>query len=372
MGLMSKKQNVTINITNDTILRVIAVTVLTIIGFALIKNVSYQLTLIGIAAFLALALNPAVVFITRNLKITNRVIATGLAYLTVLAVLAGILVAFVPSFVRQTNQFTKDIPRIVDDFRTQDTPLARTVRRYKLDVKIDQYSHDFSNSLNDVSGPVINTASRIGGTLLAIITVLVLTFMMLIEGPLWFKKLLDIQPQHKREKRKRVALKMYRVVTGYVNGQVLIAAIAALIAAVALYVGNNIAGTSVNIVALSGIVFLFGLIPLIGNTIGAAIVILFCLFSSLGLAIGMGIYFLVYQQIENATLQPLIQSRSNQLTPLLVFIAALLGAGVAGLLGALVAIPIAGCLRVLFDEYVADRLPNSGKNIDQNLKASTR
>ena len=316
MGFLSKKQNVTISITNDTILRVIVVTVLTIIGFNLLKSVNYQLTLIGIAAFLALALNPAVGFISRNLKIANRVIATGLAYLAVLAILAGILIAFVPSFVQQTNQFTKDIPRIVDNFRSQDTPLARTVRRYHLDDKIDKYSHDFTNSLGDVSGPVLNTASRIGGTLVAIITVLVLTFMMLIEGPLWFKKILDMQPAKKREKRRRVAVRMYRVITGYVNGQVLIAAIAALIAAVALYVGNSIANTSVNVVALSGIVFIFGLIPLIGNTIAAAIVILFCLFSSTGLAIGIGIYFLVYQQIENATLQPLIQARSNQLTPL--------------------------------------------------------
>lgn len=124
----------------------------------------------------------------------------------------------------------------------------------------------------------------------------------------------------------------------------------------ALYIGNNITNADINPIALAGIVFLFGLIPLIGNTIAALIVVLFCLFSSVNLAIGIAIYFLIYQQLENATLQPMIQSRSNQLTPLIVFVAALLGAGVSGLLGALVAIPTAGCLKVLFDEYWVHRL----------------
>ncbi len=359
MKLFQTKRTTTINITNDTIFRTIIIIAAAVVGYKILQSVTYQLTLIGVAAFIAIALNPAVSFIGRHLHIRNRIFATGLAYLTVLVLLAGILFTFVPSFVRQTSDFTKNIPSIVDNFKTQDSATARAARRFHLDTKLDKYSHDFSNRLSDLSGPVLNTAGRIGGTLLASITVLVLAFMMLIEGPLWFERILAMQPADKRKQRKSIALRMYRVVTGYVNGQVLIAAIAAAFAGTSLYIGNNIAGTSVNPAAMAGIVFLFGLIPLIGNTIAAAIVVLFCLFSSVGLAIGVGIYFLIYQQVENATLQPLIQSRSNQLTPLIVFIAALLGAGVGGLLGALVAIPTAGCLKILFEEYLQPNFPDA-------------
>jgi predicted PurR-regulated permease PerM len=80
--------------------------------------------------------------------------------------------------------------------------------------------------------------------------------------------------------------------------------------------------------------------------------VLFSLFASVPLAITMLIYFIIYQQIENTTIQPFVQSRANELTPLIVFIAAILGIGFGGLLGGIVAIPIAGCAKVLFDDYI--------------------
>jgi predicted PurR-regulated permease PerM len=145
------------------------------------------------------------------------------------------------------------------------------------------------------------------------------------------------------------------MVTGYVNGQLFIATVAALFAMVALLISSTILGVSINAVALASIVGLIGLIPMIGNTIAAIIVIIFCLFVSLPLAIIMAVFFLVYQQVENATLQPYIQSKYNELTPLTVFVAALLGVSIAGFLGALVAIPVAGCLRIILVEYYSDK-----------------
>ncbi len=104
------------------------------------------------------------------------------------------------------------------------------------------------------------------------------------------------------------------------------------------------------------VVGLLGLIPMIGNMLAAVIVVIVSLFVSLPLALTMAVFFLVYQQIENATLQPYIQSKYNDLTPLTVFIAALIGISVGGFLGALVAIPIAGCVRILVLEYYGDKL----------------
>jgi predicted PurR-regulated permease PerM len=180
--------------------------------------------------------------------------------------------------------------------------------------------------------------------------------MMLVEGPAWLERFWELQPASKLKKRRHVAKRMYEMVTGYVNGQLLIATIAALFALVALLIASTIFNAPINPIALALIVGLVGLIPMIGNTLAAIIVVIVCLFVSLPLAITMAIFFLVYQQIENATLQPYIQARYNELTPLIVFIAAIIGVSVAGFLGALVAIPIAGCLRVYLTEYHSEKL----------------
>ncbi len=349
----------TVSISNDTIIRAILIAIGALITLRVLSSLTHQLTLIGVSVFLAMALNPAVAWITRQLKVKSRGLATGIAYLIVLGVLITFSLLVVPPLVRQTTDFVRDIPQTITEFRDQDSTLARSLHKYKLDDQLDKITHELNGKVGNLSGPVLSTAGRIGGTLISIITVLVLTFMLLVEGPVWISRIWAMQPADERERRKKVAYKMYRVVTGYVNGQVLIAAIAATFAAVALVIGSSLANVTVNPMALAGIVFLFGLIPLIGNTLAAAIVVLFCLFVSPGLAVGMAVYFLVYQQVENATLQPYIQARSNNLTPLIVFVSALIGASLGGLLGALAAIPLAGCIRVIFDEYFADHLPTA-------------
>lgn len=352
----SEKQ---ITISTETIIKVIALTVSAVLILKFIGEVSHQLTLIGVSAFLALALNPAVTWLTIRLKSKSRVRATGVAYLMVLTILITFLALVVPPLVRQTAEFIGDVPRIVNDFQQQDTAVARFVRSYDIDEQLNTAASDFSGRFADFGRPVLNTASRVGGTIVSIITVLVLTFMMLIEGPLWYERVMSLQPKDRRAHRDKLAKRMYKVVTGYVNGQVLIAAIAAGFSLIALLIASTLTDSSVNAVALAGIVFLFGLIPLIGNVLAAAVVVLFALFESSTLALIMAVYFILYQQIENATLQPYIQSRSNQLTPLIVFIAAILGAGLGGLLGALAAIPVAGCIRILLEDWLNDRIPSA-------------
>lgn len=350
------RSNKTITISSETIIKTIALTVAAYLVLQFAGNAAHQLRLVVVAAFLALALNPAVTAITKRLRSKSRVRATGMAYLAVVGVLTLFGVLVLPPLVRQTADFINDVPRIVTDFQSNDTALSNFVRQYGLDDEVRRIANDFGDRFNEFSGPILSTASRIGGTVVSLITVFILTFMMLVEGPIWYRRFLAMQESEKRKSRDRVAHKMYRVVTGYVNGQVLLAAISAGSSLIALLIASTLLNVSVNAVALAGIVFLFGLIPLIGNILAAGIVALFSLFASTPLALIMLAYFLVYQQIENATLQPYIQSRSNQLTPLIVFVAALLGVGLGGILGALAAIPLAGCVRVLLEEKYGERL----------------
>lgn len=356
MKILDKRSDITINVSSEAIVRTLVIAIAVLIGVQFLGSVHRQLELVGMAAFLALALNPAVTYLSRHLRIKSRVRATGLAYLVVLTLLSSFLMLVVPPLVKQTNDFVRTIPSTVRSINDQDSATSRLIQRYHLQPQVDKFSHDLAGKLDNAPSLAVSAAGRVGGVVISILTILVLTFMMLVEGPQWLDRLWASTPSNKRKAYKDIAHRMYRVVTGYVNGQVLIATIAAAFALVAMLIASTVTHTYINAVALAGIVFLFGLIPLIGNTLAAILVVIVCLFSSPSLALIMAIYFPIYQQIENASLQPIIQAKTNQLTPLLVFIAALVGAGFGGLLGAFVAIPAAGCLRILFEHLYGSRL----------------
>jgi predicted PurR-regulated permease PerM len=340
-----------IELDTGSIIRAIAIVIGALLVLSFVKIISHALTLIFIAFFLAMALNPAVSFIARSLKSSGRVMATGLAYLLVLIFLVGFFSLVVPPLFRQTVDYIKDVPSTIASFQSSDTAVSKLVEDYNLNDQIDQFADDFKNQFSDVGEPVLSTAGRVGSIVVSTIVVFVLTFMMLVEGPSWLKRFFDAQPKNKREQRKRIAQKIYKQVTGYVNGQVMVATIAGLFAFVGLVIGASIFDASINEVALAAIVALFALLPLIGATLGAIIVIFACLLVSLPLAIAMAVYFIIYQQIENATVQPFIQSKSSKLTPLIVFISALIGVSLGGLVGAFVAIPVAGTIKILLEEY---------------------
>jgi predicted PurR-regulated permease PerM len=174
--------------------------------------------------------------------------------------------------------------------------------------------------------------------------------MMLTEGPRWRRLFEEVIPSSRRSQVSMLAHDMNRVVQGYVNGQVLLAAIASALIVPVLF----IFGVSYPL-ALMVIVFVCGLIPMVGHTIGAVIVTTVALFHSLPVALIVLGYYILYQQIENYAVQPRVQANSTNMSPLLVFVAVLLGASFSGLLGALVAIPIMGCIRILALDYLERR-----------------
>ena len=349
------KEPIEFTVSNRTILRIILFFLGTILFLRLIENMRHPLTLIFVSFFLSLALNPIVTRLSSMLKSKSRVKATAIAYVAVTAVIVSLLVLIVPSLVNQTTEFIREVPKTLSQLEDRNDSIGRFVRRYNLEDQIKNFSVDWTRNLGSVQGPVINTANRVFSNVVSLITVFVLTFMMLIEGPRWLASFWKHVPAKRRAHDKEIATKMYKVVTSYVNGQVIVAAIGATFSMIALVIASTIIGVSVNAVALGGIIFLFALIPTIGTILGALLVALFSLFVSPTLAIVMILYFIVYQQIENATIQPMIQSRGNELTPMLVFIAAVLGIGLGGVLGGFLAIPLAGCIKILFDDWISDK-----------------
>jgi predicted PurR-regulated permease PerM len=348
-------QKVTVTVTNRTIFRAILWIVATILAYRFMGRISHGLTLIFASFFLALALNPVVSWMARRLRIDSRVRATALAYFTVIAVISLFLALVTPPLVRQTRTFINSVPSTVQNFQSQNSKLAQTVRKYHVDEKLTQGAKDFASHYSNYGSTVLDTGRRIIEALASLLAVLVLTFMMLVEGPRWLELFWGVLPANKRSHHKRIALKMYRGVTGFVNGQVILAIIAGTFAFIALEIASHITHASVNALALAGIVAVFGLIPLLGNPIAASLVVLLCLINTVSLGIIMLVYFIVYFFIENHTFQPYIQSRLNDLTPLTVFVAAILGVGFGGLLGAIIAVPAASAVKILVEDYFERR-----------------
>lgn len=354
MAAKETKNQVVVNIESHTVVRVLVLVVLTLIALTFVKTIAPILIVIIISFFLAMALNPAVSWIAKKLKSKSRVGATGAAYILVVLFLVGFFSLVVPPLISQTSVFIKQVPSSINNLQSEDSSLNKFIKKYQLEDEVSQVSSDFKHKFQDVGAPAIaSTAGTIGSTVINLLIVLVLTFMMLVEGPTWLTRMYKLISRRKhREHVKKLAYSMYRVVVGYVNGQVIIAFIGGTFASLALYILSQIFNANINAVALGGIVALFALLPMVGTTIGAAIAVLACLLVSVPLAITAAIYFIVYQQIENVTIQPYVQARTNNLTPLTVLIAALIGVGLGGILGALLAIPVAGIIKVLLDDYL--------------------
>lgn len=341
----AKDNQIEFTISNRTVIRVLVLVLLSLLLFAALHRATHALILIFTAFFLALALNAPVHWIAGHLpgrRRGSRTIATAVSFLLVVVVLGVFLTSIVPPIIRQTNSFISAAPQLVADMRDQSGGVGTFVRRYHLQAQVQTLSSQLSERLNHLTSTAVSTITRIGSSIFATLTILVLTFMMLVEGPYWLRLSTKLLPDDREAYARGLAADMYHVIRGYVNGQVILAVLAALLIVPMLFI-LHISYP----VALMFVVFICGLIPMVGHAIGAIIVTLVALFHSVPSAVAILAYYILYQQIETYVIQPRIQANTTNLSPLLVFIAVVIGVSFGGLLGGLVAIPLMGCLRVL-------------------------
>ncbi|HSW37144.1 MAG TPA: AI-2E family transporter [Candidatus Saccharimonadales bacterium] len=360
-----KTEELTIDISTNTLLKVLLMIIGSILLLVALRKTTHALVLIFTAFFLALALNGPVHWVSVHLpgkKRGSRSLATSLSFVIVILVLGVFISSLVPPLVRQTKSFINAAPNLVHNVRNQNGEVGKFVRKYHLEKQLDTFSSQLSNRLKNIGGTAFSSAKRVGSSVFAVLTILVLTFMMLVEGPMWSKLVLEVVPPNRRDDARRLSQEMYRVIRGFVNGQVLLAVIASVLIAPALF-ALHISYP----VALMVIVFICGLIPLVGHTIGAIIVTFVALFHSPTSAIIILTYYILYQQIENYFIQPRIQANNTNISPLVVLTSVIIGVSFSGLLGGLVAIPVAGCLRILVLEYLRDSHSLSTREVDQAI-----
>jgi predicted PurR-regulated permease PerM len=179
------------------------------------------------------------------------------------------------------------------------------------------------------------------------VTIAFMTFFMILEGPAWVDRFYSLLPPDSEPRWRAIGHRVAQTVSGYVTGNLLISLIAGTATSLVLLVtGVPYA------LALGLVVAVLDLIPLAGATLaGILIVTVAALANGLTAAIVVGVFFVVYQQLENHLLQPLVYGRTVELSPLAVLISVLIGAEVAGVLGALSAIPVAGAIQILLVDW---------------------
>jgi len=346
----NQPETVKFTISNRTVIRILLLVIVSIIGLTALRKAEHAIVVLFTAFFLALALNGPVHWIAIRLpgkRRGSRALATGISFFVVVAVLLGFLGSIVPPLVTQTSNFIAAAPSLVEEVRDQNSTVGQFIARHNLQAQVDKFSSQLSDRLGNISSTALTGVTKVGSSIFSVLTVLVLTFMMLIEGPRWLRFFRDLIPDSHHERVDRLALDMYKVVKGYVNGQVVLAFIAACM----LLPGLLILHISYA-AALFVIVFICGLIPLVGHPIGAVIVTTVALFHSPWTAIIILGYYILYQQIENYIIQPRIQANSTNMSPLLVFSAVIIGVSFGGLFGGLVAIPAMGCIRIALLDYL--------------------
>ena len=331
-----------------TIILVLGVTFLVTAGLLLFYLAWHVISWILIAAFLAAALNPAVEFIVRRGR--SRGTASAIVAIAAIALLTALGFLLIPPLVRQITDFVDAVPDLVADITEGRGRLGFLERDYHLVERVREAIEDRGAAgVLGITEPAVAVARSVITAIVGIVTVAFLTFFMLLEGPKIIERFLGALPAETSKRWRRVGEEIYKTVGGYVTGNLVISVIAGLATMIALFaVGSDFA------VALGVVAALLDLIPLAGATL-AAILISLVIFVELGWvqALIVAAFFIVYQQIENHVLQPVIYGRTVQLSPLTVLIAVLIGAELAGVLGALAAIPVAGSLTAIVKEFLA-------------------
>ena len=341
---------------------------LVVIGFGLVGFAIYSartaLLIIGLAFFLAIALSRPVNRIVKMLPSRSRVLSTALAYVAVLALLGVVIFLAVPPIIGQTTKFAQNIPSLIDSASKQYAGANGFINQYQLQPQIDQVVVSIKDGASQfatgIGSVLVDSIGSVLSTLTASILVFVLAFLMLVEGPSWLKQLWSAYDDSNRmEYHRKLLARMYNVVTSYITGQLAVSAIAGSVAGISVFVLSMVFGIPSDLaIPAAVIIFILSLIPLFGEMIGNILVGIILALNSITAAIVFVIFFLVYQQIEANYISPKIQSKRIDLSALVILLSVTTGIYLFGILGGIISIPAAGCIKVIVEDYFAKERKN--------------
>jgi predicted PurR-regulated permease PerM len=326
------------------VLVIVCVAVILYLLWLLRKPIGWLL----VSIFLAVALSQPVNHLARKMR---RGFAITLVYLGLLLVPILLISLIVPPLITEANDFADNVPTYADDV-TNYVQKNRTLRNlnedYDITTKLKKEASKLPNRLGGAAGTLRDIGLGIVNSLFALLTILVMTAFLLGSGRSWTDQIIASRPPEQRQRLERSLENMASAVSGYVAGALTIAFIAGTATFIVLTIlGVPFAGP------LAVVAGLMSLIPMIGATIAAILIGVVTLFHDFPTdTIIWTIWAIGYQQLENNLIQPQIQRRTVNVHPLLTIVAVLFGGTLLGVMGAIVAIPVAASLQILVREYV--------------------
>ena len=337
------------------IFRVVAIVVLVVIALYLIFLLRKPLTWIFIAGFLAIALSGPVNFLARKMK---RGLAIAIVYvgLILFPVLIGAIL--VPPVVQQLNNLIQNLPAYagdLQDFVEKNERLRQLEEDYNITAELQKQAATLPGRFGDAAGILSDIGLGLVNSIFAAVTILVLSLFIIGSGRKWLDWMASRRGPEHEEWLNRLYDRIGNAVGNYVAGALGQAFVAGVLAFIVLSIlGVPYAGS------LAVMIFLLDLVPLVGATLGAILVGIITLFNDFPtVTIIWVIWSIVYQQVENNVIQPRIQAKAVQVAPFVVLTSVLFGSTLFGILGALLAIPVAAAIQISIIEYNAFRKPES-------------
>jgi predicted PurR-regulated permease PerM len=341
--------------------RTVAIALLTaavVLGaFFLIWRVRTFVGWFVIALFLAAVLNPAVNWLQRRHRLMKRPLAIALTYLGVLVGLLFVVGIFLPLLVDQINALTKFVTTAANAPEGPTEYIKGLAKQNGLGGLFERFSDQLKNLRDELGELVRNLFSSTGqiavgaaGFIAALATVLTLTFFLLVGSERYVNAGVGLFAEAHQPLVRRLLTQSAGAISGYITGNLAISAICGVTTFVVLLIlGMPYAAPLALLVAV------LDLIPLVGATLGGALLVIVGLFVEPWKAVVLLVFVLVYQQVESNLLQPLVYSQAVQLNGLVILIALLVGGQLLGIPGALLAIPVAEIIRIVVTEVLAYR-----------------
>jgi predicted PurR-regulated permease PerM len=326
-----------------TILATIGLVLATALLLYIVIETRQVLTWIVVGAFFAVALGPVVGFVQRRLLGgRRRALATLLVFLLAFVLFAGLVTAFAVPLAQEATRLAGQLPQQIADARAGRGPVGDLLERFNVLQWVQDNQDRISSFASGLTTPAAGVLSGVATGVTGAVTVAVLAYLWVLEGPKVVDGFVALFEPRTGERIRHVGTDCARSVTGYISGNLLISAICGLLTWVVLLVMG---------VPFAGLIALFvgiaDLVPLVGATIGGIIAVAAGFIHSVPAGIVVLVFFLVYQQLENHLLQPLVFARTVKLNPLTVIVAILVAVELAGVLGALLAIPVASIIQVI-------------------------
>jgi predicted PurR-regulated permease PerM len=336
--------------------RTILVSALVLVGVAVVLWIMWVsrrvLIWTFVSVFLAIAMSPAVEALQRR-GLGRRGAAAAVVYLVVLGAIVALGALIIPTLIQQVNDFVEAVPGYVQDLTRGRGPLGFLETKYQVVERVEKAVQGDGGGAGRLAGgatAALDVTRSVITFVAGVVTIVFMTFFMLLEGPTWRARMIALLPSDRQPRAEAMAHEISRTIGGYVTGNLLISVIAGVATTlVLLVVGVPFA------LALGLLVAILDLIPLAGATLGAIIVTLVALTDSVTSGLIVLAFFVVYQQLENHLLQPIVYGRTVKLSPLVILVSVLIGAEVAGVIGALGAIPVAGTIHIVLVDWLRHR-----------------